>query len=522
MYVSMTEAVPAFGGTYVEGVVGKPTYINPLLLQTHDDSPDADIASLMYSSLFTYDAQGRLQPRLAERYEVSENGLEYVVTLREGVRWHDGEMLTADDVAFTFRIVQDPAYKSPIRLNWQGVDVSVRDERTVVFALKKSYFGFLDNLTVGILPKHVWEDISPEKFVLTESNLKPIGSGPYRFGEYKKDSNGNVLTYELVAFGEYFDRVPFISKVVFHFYNDASAMTDAYNRKEVMGVSNVSNQEEKRFENRKSLSMTALRQSRFFAVFFNATKNEALARKEVRQALSYGTNRTELIDTVLGGRGLPIDSPFLSHMKGFEDTENRDSFDADAARDILDKNGWIVKDGVREKDGTKLTFTLTTPDWPQLAETAEMLRKQWETLGVSVEVRALGVSDFQQAAVRPREYEALLYGEATSFNPDPYSFWHSGYKHDPGQNFALFDRSDVDDILATARETLDDETRAQKYRMFRDRVLDETPAVFLYSPLYVYAVNTQVRGIDTENINTSSDRLRGIERWYIDTKRVKK
>ncbi|MDD5084035.1 MAG: ABC transporter substrate-binding protein [Candidatus Moranbacteria bacterium] len=520
IYMSVTKPLPASGGTYTEGVVGQPSYINPLLSQTSE--ADADIANIIYSGLFSYDTQGQLKPNLADHYEVSEDGMTYTVTLKDNVKWHDGQTLNAEDVAFTFNIVKDPAYKSPLRQNWQGVDVVADGDKTLVFTLKKPYFGFLENLTVGILPKHIWENIAPEKFPLAEYNLSPVGSGPYQFYDFKKDSNGNILTYEVRAFPEYFDKVPYISKVIFHFYIDGDEMVDAYNRREVMGVSNVVAEQEARLQDRKSTRIAELHQPRLFAVFFNGIKSVALAHKEVRQALAYGTNRQEIIDQVLAGYGDPLSSPFLAQMKGFSSDESVDIFDKDRAASILENNGWVMKDGVREKGGSQLSFTLTTPDWPELVKTADILRKQWEDLGAKVDVRVLSVSDLQQNVLRPREYDALLFGEATSFNSDPYSFWHSSQKHDPGLNLSLFDNKDADDLLATARETLGDDERLQKYKQFRDILTEEMPAVFLYSPSYLYVVNSQVQGIDVESINMPSARLQNMPQWFIKTDRVLK
>lgn len=446
----------------------------------------------------------------------------YTVVLKDGITWHDGEKLTAKDVAFTLNIVKDPAYKSPLRQNWQGVDVVAQDDKTLTFTLKKPYFGFLDNLTVGILPKHVWENIAPEKFALAEYNLSPIGSGPYRFYDFKKDSNGNILTYEVRANTEYFAKKPHISKVIFHFYVDSDEMVQAYNRREVLGISNVIAEQEADVSDKKSTHIIELHQPRLFATFFNGIKSVPLAHKEVRQALALGTDRKQIVNEVLGGRGEILTTLFLKEMPGFNDVDQSNGFDREKAAALLESNGWIVKDGVREKAGTKLEFTLTTPDWPELVKTADLLKSQWEILGAHVEVSVLPVSDLQQNVLRPREYDALLFGEASSFTVDPYSFWHSSQKHDPGLNFSLFDNKEADDILADSREILDVDKRIEKYRKFRDIVSDEAPAVFLYSPSYMYVVNSTVQGIDVTSINTPSSRLQNIASWYINTSRILK
>jgi len=107
-------------------------------------------------------------------------------------------------------------------------------------------------------------------------------------------------------------------------------------------------------------------------------------------------------------------------------------------------------------------------------------------------------------------------------DPDPYSFWHSSQKRDPGLNLALFDNKSADDILASLREELDQEKQKEKYRAFQEILTKENPAVFLYTPTYSYVVSSVVKGIDIQNIDTAHSRLSNIKDWYIDTKRVKK
>lgn len=521
MYIAFTKPVPASGGSYTEGVLGQPTYVNPLFNQAGE--ADGDLSRLIYDGLFAYDAKGSLQPRLAEAYEVTDEGRRYVIKLKQGVKWHDGQDLKADDVVFTYKIIQDPAYRSNLRLNWQGVDIERIDDMSLSLTLRKPYFGFLENLTVGILPKHIWENVAPEKFNLVDYNLSPIGSGPYQFSDFKKDSNGNILWYEMHAFPQYSGHTPYISKLTWRFYPDEESLIDAYNRREVMGMSNLSTEKESLLQDRKSTHIYELKQPRSFAVFFNNTKNVALAQKEVRKALSRAVDRESIVNEVLSSKAEPLVSPFTPHMAGYSDLSEKLGFNPEEANKILDENGWVLKDGVREKNGNRLEFTLTAPDYPNLIKTAEALQREWALVGARIEIQTLGVADFQQNVLRPREYEALLYGEAaTSFVPDPYSFWHSSQKRDPGLNLALMDNKDVDALLTDARETLSDEERNEKYKEFQSIFAEEAPAVFLYASSYLYVVNDEVQGITVQNIGSPSDRLNDISNWYVKTKRVGK
>lgn len=521
LYMASTVAVPKAGGEYTEGIAAQPRYINPILSQTSE--ADADLSQLVYSGLFGYDVNGNITKRLAADWNVSEDGKVYNVTLRQGIKWHDGEEVMADDVLFTVLAIQDPIYKSPLRPNWISVEVASTDRYTVTFTLKKPYFGFLENLTVGILPKHIWENIAPENFLLADYNLAPIGSGPYRFFNSEKDSSGNMLSYELRAFNDYFDGAPYISKIVFHFYPDEAYLIDAYNRKEIMGINSLTPESLAKLEERKSTRVYEIAIPRVFAVFFNVTKNAALAYDEVREALGYATDREAIVREVLSGKGQPAYSALLPFMTGYAPDLNLPYFDLDKANALLDEKGWKRgEDGVRAKGGDVFQIEIAVPDWSELVKTADILKAEWERAGARVNIKVLSAADIQRDVIRPREYEALLFGEAAMVDSDPYSFWHSTQKRDPGLNLALFDNKDADDILTALREELNQEKRMEKYRAFQEILYKENPAVFIYTPSYLYVVNNAVKGIDVKSMNMRFFRFSNVKNWYINTKRVGK
>lgn len=520
-YLNMTKAVPKAGGEYIEGIVGQPLYINPLLSQTSE--ADSDLVQLVYSGLFKYDKDGNVVPDLAQSYSVSDDQQEYTVVMKKGALWHDGKNITANDVFFTFNILQDPSYKSPLRQSLQGVDVSMVDDYTVKFTLKNPYTGFLSNLTVGLLPKHIWENIAPEKFALAENNLHPIGSGPYAFSNFQKDSDGNILTLQLFAFKNYYDGVPYISRITFNFYPDDDLLIAAYNKKEVMGMGSIPPENIKNIKNSKSTNIHELVIPRYFSVFLNQTKNVALANDAVRAALAKSVDKKEIIDVILHGKGTPLSSPIFPQMKGYAGNDNQT--DVEGAKKMLDDAGWVLdsSENVRKKGGAKLEFELVTADWPELNQTADLLKKQWEKIGAKVDVKILTVSDLQQNYIRTREYDSLLFGQAiTFFNPDLYSFWHSSQKRDPGLNLSLFDNKDADAILDDLRQETDEAKRMDDYKKLQSILSVENPAIFLYSTSYLYPVNTNVQGIEVENINNPAQRFTDVNKWFVKTKRILK
>ena len=214
-YFHFTKEAPDYGGKFTEGIVSEPRHINPLLSQANDT--DRDLVLLIYSGLLEYNGEGKIIPDLAQSYEISSDGLNYTVYLKDSAYWHDGKRVTADDIIFTVQTAQNSDYGSPQRINWQGVEVEKVNDLAVMFKLQNKYAQFLNNLTVKILPKHIWQDIKPINFALSEFNLKPVGSGPYKFDRLKKDKNGRMQSYQLTVNKNFYGGQPFISEVEFRF-----------------------------------------------------------------------------------------------------------------------------------------------------------------------------------------------------------------------------------------------------------------------------------------------------------------
>ena len=518
-FFSKTKAVPNYGGEYIEGVVGQPMNINPILAPSNDI--DSDITQIIYNGLLKYDSEGKLVPDLAESYDISDDKTQYTFHLRHGITWHDGQPFTATDVLYTVNLISDPNYKSPLRANWQGIETNSIDDYTISFKIKTPYAGFLNNLAFGVMPKHIWEAVEPDKFGLTDLRLEPIGTGPFKYSSFQKDSKGNILSYKLIANPNYYEGKPYISKITFNFYIDENSALDAYNRKEIMGLSSLSSQKIAQIKNQKSSTVHKFHIPRYFSVFINQTKSVPLANDDVREALSYATDRDEIIQKVLGGNGEPVYFPILPGMIGYSaDLEHR-SFDLDKANEILDKGGWTRGDNsARSKGGVPLTINLATTDWDELSSTADILKEQWEKAGFQINIGKYSVSDVQQNYIRPREYEALLFGQVSSGDPDPYSFWHSTQKKDPGLNLSLYGDSTSDKLIEDGRIEFDAQKRADIYAEFQKALEKESPAIFLYSPLYIYPVNKSVRGIDTQMLVLPSKRFCDVNHWYMKTKRI--
>ena len=524
-YLDKTEALPDYGGTYEEGIIGQPRFLNPVLAQIND--ADRDLTQIIFSSLLKHDGRGNLIPDLAKNYEIKENGLVYEFFLKENIKWHDGETLTADDIVFTINTIQNPEYKSPLRINWNGVKVEKIDDYAVRFKLNNIYAPFLHNMTVGILPKHLWAGISAQNFHLAQYNHEPVGSGPYKFKELKQNKSGVIQSIELEKNKDFYLKDPYVENLIFEFFQNEETAIQALNKKQVDGLNFFSAAQQSKIQN-KSANIYRINLPRYYAVFFNQTKTKVLSDKTARLALAYATDKKEIIEKILNNEGLIADSPLLPNSLGYTKEIKIYDFAPEHAKNILRADGWkdTDGDGILEKkinnENLKFEITLVTADWPELIKAANLIKEQWGKIGAKINLEIAGLGAIQEDYIRPREYQAILFGEVLGSDPDPFAFWHSSQKRDPGLNLALYDNEKIDKVLEEARQNLDKKIRIEKYEEFQKLLVDDVPAVFLYSPAYLYPVNKKVKGVSLENLPLPSYRFSQIENWYIKTKRVEK
>lgn len=524
-YVYTTVAQPTYGGHYIEALVGQPRYINPFLART---SSDYSLTHLVFNGLFEYDDEGMLQPDLAERIEISDDAKEFTAFLRQDVLWHDGERFDADDVLYTISIAQDIAFGaagvgSDIRLLWQDVTVEKIDDFTIKFILKDSNAMFVYNLALGIIPQHIWQNIGAEQFQLAEYNQKPIGTGPYEFVDFDINKTEDVIdSYKFRAFKNYYKGEPFITKITTHFYSTRSEAVAAYSQGKVSAV--VIDKQ----EHLDLLSGDAQKQSielpHYFALFFNQTKSVPLAYDEVREALSRATDRDAIIADVFGGDASVRYSPFAEGVVGYDSDAQQTSFDIESARVLLEEKGWkMEEDGVRAKGDDRLSILLhVSGDHEQFVRIAELLKAQWQEIGVELNIQEHEQSDLEKNIIQPRDYDAVLYAHQMRFEPNLLPLWHSKEKSDPGMNYALFADEKMDDALVNLLKTTSDDEKNNYYKIQQERLQAEVPAIFLFAPKISFMHSDAVKGIMVERVNASHERYAQIHTWYIKEKRIKK
>ncbi len=521
LYRSQTKIVPTEGGAYIEALPESPHNLNPILA-TND--ADRDLSRLIFSSLLKYNENGDLIPDLAANYRVSKDGKTYTIKLKEKILWHDGTAFSADDVIFTINAAQNPEYNSPLRTAWQGVKAESPDKDVVVITLKTPYGAFIENLALlGILPKHIWSKVLPQNFPLADFNLKPVGTGPYKLIKLQKDQLGRIISANLIADSNYFGSVSLIKNIIFKFYLSEEEAVSAFNRKEVDGLLLQTAQNKNQLRGLPNSSVFSLSSFRVYAIFTN-TDNKILKDDNVRKAINYAINREDLLNKILNGEGKVAIGPIPPGMSGSSPDLEGYKYNPGKAEEILEKNGWKKNaDGIyakklgKDKEETSLKFTIITTKSIQLVSV--LIRNYLKNVGIESDFKILSLSELQ-ANIRTKNYDAILIGESYTGIIDPYVFWHGAAIKDPGLNLSLYSNKKVNKILEEARQITDPVKRALKLEEFQKLVLNDAPAVFLYSPNYIYAVNNTVKNINLKKLAISSNRFSKINEWYIETERI--
>ncbi len=564
---------PREGGEYSEAIIGQPKLINPIFASIND--VDADLSALIYSGLFRYDHNQQLVGDLATAYELSSDKKTYTINLRKNVKWSDGEPFTAEDVVYTFETIQNPEVGSPVAPGFQGITVEKTGDYSVTFMLKESFAPFLNSLTIGILPEHIWNNYAPNSIRLAKNNIQPIGTGPWVFDKLIKDDNGKIQNYSLARNENYYLQKPYLKNITFKFFEDYQQTIDALRQKDVLGLSFVPrNLKEKITSHNITFYQAQLPQ--YTALFFNQNGEPTLKDANLRLALAKALDKNLILKEGLDGAGEVVDAPILKTHLGYNPDIEKISFDAGGASALLDKN-WShiqpeeyfqlrqeeiiknLKTDIEElknnasttpevvsstiaqwekqaeetargemhleqpfyrknKNGKILSLAITTADTAEYRQTAETMAKMWRTVGIQTSIILVPSRQIVREALKNRNYQILLYGEIVGNDPDPYPFWHSSQVDYPGLNLAIFANRAADKILEDARASNDQTARADLYKKFQDILVKELPAIFLYSPSYTFAVDKQIKGVDIGAIASPSDRYNNLNNWYFKTK----
>jgi peptide/nickel transport system substrate-binding protein len=513
----VTVVAPASGGTYTEGIVGQPSFINPVLAK--DGTPDKDLTTLVFASLTD----------MAASVKHDDDYTVWNVRLKDGAVWSDNTPITSDDVIFTIQRIQNPDTASPLLTDWQHISVERVSEREVKFTLPNAYSLFADNVLSQLrpIPKKLFADISPSNTILSVYNLEPVGSGPYTYQHLEKRKDGFISSYTLKANRSYepIGHVPYITTFVIKFYENEHNLVAAYNIGAISGF--YTSQSDIRSRLRINSHIYNVPTTKYFALFLNQDANPLLADAAVRTALSLAVDKQRIVSDIFNNSAIISDGPLPPTLDYYDSgVEQTWSHDANRALNILAEAGWTTDQDSHllvHKSGNQtvpLSITITTPDIATLDAIADHIADNWKSIGVDVQVKKIDPTLINDEVIKTRNYETLLFGNILSQVPDLFSFWHSSERFYPGLNLALYDNASVDRAIESLRaQDPNSDAYRNKLDALQEVIATDVPAIFLISPRHFYVVRHNIDGVLIGRIALPNDRFANIQNWYVKTQR---
>jgi peptide/nickel transport system substrate-binding protein len=505
------EGGPAYGDTLVEASIGD---ISGLIPNITSDQSSHDIGGLIYSNLVRTDKNLRLEGELADGWEISKDQLTITFRLRKGVKWQDGQELTAKDVDFTYRYMIDPKTPTAYAESFRQIRYAeIVDPYTFRVTYEKPYAPALLSWGIWILPSHILEPTWRAGVDLrtTQQNRHPIGSGPYVFQEWQA---GEKIVLE--SYHNYWEGRPYINRVVYRIIPDQSTIFLELKAKNIdmAGLTPIQYRRQTDYPAfRKAFTKYRYLANAFTYLGFNLLDSR-FQDKRIRQAMAYAIDKQEIIDGVLLGLGQAAQGPYKPGTWWYKSEVKTYPFNPERAKTLLAELGWREKngDGVLMKEGKPFSFTIMTNQGNSVRQqTAEIIQRRLRAVGIDVKIQIVDWAAFINTFIRKRQFEAIILGWGLGLDPDQYDIWASTQTGPDQLNHISYKYPKVDELLEAGRRTFDEVKRKEIYWEFQDIMAEELPVVFLYVPDALPVVSSRVRGIEPAAAGITYN----FTKWYV-------
>jgi peptide/nickel transport system substrate-binding protein len=506
---------PAPGGIYSEGLVGNFTNANPIYAT---GAADTSISRLIFSGLFKHDNNNKLVGDLATNWTLDNSQTRYTVKLKKDINWQDGQPFTADDVVFTYQMMQNIEAQSPFYASWQGIKLTKKDNYTVYFDLANPLSAFPYSLTNGIIPAHAFKGIKPTSMRTAPFNNKPVGTGPFEWkyvevtGKTDADREQRI---SLASNGDYWDAKPRLDGFNLTTFSSENNLVTAFSNKQINAMSGLEAVPDK-LKSDKGIHVYTTPLTGAVMAFFNIS-HPILNDANVRKAMVTGVDRSN-ISNLLEYPVKQVDSPLLSSQLGYDPTIVEPDYNQDSANQLLEKAGWVSGGNNRTKDDKPLKLTLAAQDTPAYTQVAQYLQTQWSKLGIRTDVHYYASDDLQKAVIPSHDYDILLYGISIGVDPDVFAYWDSSQASISSQghlNLSEYKSKAADQALESSRTRADAGLRVTKYKAFLGAWVADAPALALYQPNMIYVTRGPVFNYERKESNSSADRFYNVNAWMI-------
>ena len=453
--------------------------INPIM------NEHCEIKHLLFDSLVTRDGEGNLVESLATDWSYDAETMTYNFKLAEGVKWHDGEAFTAEDVKFTIEAIKNPENGSENAPNYEEIsEINVISDTEIEFVLSEPNFAFLDYMTMSIMPEHklAGEDLWESDFFKA-----PIGTGPYKLDSWDV---GQAIV--MVKNDEYFAGAANIDKVIFKIVTDDSAKALQLQNGE-LDLAQVTPKDAVAFENSEELTVYDMTTADYRGILYNFWNEYWQENADLIPAISYAIDRQAIVDAVMLGQGVAAYSPIQMNKYNYEDVEKYD-YDPAKAEAALEAVGCEKDaDGYWCRNGERISFTINaTPGDQVRIDMAQIAAQQLQQIGLDVKanVPADGIDWGGQ--------ECCIIGWGSPFDADDHTYKVFGTDH--GANYSGYSNAKVDEYLTKARQTDVEEERAEYYKEFQIAMAEAPAYTFFCYIDAMFVADNAIKGIDADTV----------------------
>ena len=454
------------------------TRINPAM------DEHGEINLLLFNGLTAHDGNDQIVPGLAETWDYDEQTYTYTFHLREGVKWHDGEPFTADDVKFTIEAIMDPENGSENAPNYEDVEeITIIDAQTVAFRLAEPNVAFLEYMTMGILPQHLLagQDMQESDFFRS-----PVGTGPYKLESW--DAGQSIV---LVKNEDYYLGAPKIDRVIFKIVPDDNAQAVQLQSGE-LDLALLDPKNAQNFAGVDGYTCYDMTTADYRGILFNFANDYWTANRDIIPAICYAIDRQAIVDSVLLGEGMPAYGPLQRNIYNDESVEHYD-YNPDKARAILEDAGCTLgADGYYTRGGEQLAFTISVMSGEQdRIDIAQAAAQQIREIGINCTVEIPAQMDWGGQM-------ACLIGWGSPFDADDHTYKVFGT--DKGANYSSYSNAAVDEALTKARQSDDPAVRKAYYADFQQALAADPAYAFICYIDANYVAKSNIKGIDTDTV----------------------
>ena len=507
------------GGEFSEATLGKINSMNPLYAVTNSEKV---LAKLLFANLVSPDNSGHEKAELAKTIAMDKTGKIWTVALRDGLKWSDGEAITADDVVYTVNLIRDSSAKTTIAINFANVKVEKKDDLTVQFTLPSAYVDFKDSLEFPLIPAHAFNDISPALVYESEFSSKPICSGPFVLNvlQVGNATSTNMQTVYLNRNEDYFLHDALLSSFTLKTYNSTEDIASAVRSGDVLATAELGKED---FGNSINLRTSLINGGAF--AFLN-TESEVLKDVKVRQGIRKGIDLGKVREGIDEAEFLNY--PILERQESELNYPDMLEHDTEAARKLFTeaKLTYNEKDKkLYDIDGGVVTLRIAVLKRDKISGVAERLANELRALGFEVSLNVFDesqeLSDFFTTVIKPREYDILLYEIDLGVSADPFVYYSSTQATESGWNLSNYRNSLVDVNLLSARLTTDLKLRRAKYEAFLKSWVNDVPAIGIYQSTlnYYYGQNVDLYNEDAK-LTDALDRFSDVRYWAVNKRSV--